>query len=82
METDNIIPEKNVNSLSLLDEARTLVVRLEEANKKTRELIEYQEQLASRNKLGGRSEAGVMPIQPPIITDIQRAKALMEGRFI
>ena len=43
---------------SLIEEAQKAAARLEEANRKTEELVKRQESIEARRLLGGQSEAG------------------------
>ena len=47
----------------LIEQANSAAERLERANEKTEELVRRQEELAAREVLGGRSEAGNRPVK-------------------
>jgi len=49
---------------SIIDRADNIAKRLEEANKKSEELISKQEAIAARMMLGGKAEAGIQPKTP------------------
>jgi len=74
--------EEGVNPSSMIERAEAVAKRMEEANLRAEELLKKNTEIYTRTVLGGRSEAGTAPTPTPVITDIQRAKALMEGKFI
>jgi len=52
---------ENEKKQTNLEKAEELAARIEEANKKTEELLERQEKLSAERMLGGRTEAGSAP---------------------
>lgn len=51
--------EEQKQEISPLDRAESIVRRLEDANRRSEELIKKQEEIAARAMLGGRSESAV-----------------------
>lgn len=66
---------------SVLEQARESVKRLEEANKKTEELLDRQEQLAAKELLGGRAEGGIAPIPKKELTSEEYAQQVLAGKI-
>lgn len=83
-----MVEEIKVNSgteeaqpVNMLDRADALARRIEEANKKTEELIARQEAIAARQMLAGRAEAGSIPAQPKELNPVEYANAVREGKL-
>lgn len=68
-------PEAN----ALIDGTNAAAERLEAANKKQEELLDRQEANYSKMKLGGRAEAGTVPVAPKELSDTEYAEALQRG---
>ena len=70
---------------SLYERTNNATERLEKANAKTEELLNRQEQLYEKQKLGGRAEAGSPPPAEKVETDKEyRAridKEISEGKY-
>lgn len=73
--------EKTDSITSLFDKTNEAVTRQEAANKKTEELLNRQEELYAKQKLGGRSMAGEQkaPEKPKEETPKEYAKRVMAG---
>ena len=56
-----------------------MVDRLEKANAEAKEILKRNEDLAARNLLGGKTDAGIQPPKPVEITPQEYAKALQKG---
>ena len=56
------VKEEKEQKPTLIDDADKAAERLEKANKEFSELLKRQEQLAAREKLGGRTSAGFTPV--------------------
>jgi len=65
---------------SLYDKTEAVVTRLEEANKKTEELLARQETLHANQRLAGTTGGNVEPQEPPKLTDEEYADKLMKGQ--
>lgn len=66
----------------LIDKANQAAERLEAANKKTEELIRRQEQLAAKQMLAGRSEAGqTQPQKTPEEMAEQKARETLANYY-
>ncbi len=63
----------------VIDNANEAAERLEAANKKQEELINKQEELDAKRRLGGGSEAGQQPVPEKKLTDIEYCEALQRG---
>ena len=64
---------------TLLDKADAVSKKLEEANIKTEELLKRREELAAKEMLGGRADAGEKPPEKKKLTDTEYAEALQRG---
>lgn len=68
--------DKEVN---LVDKADAVAKRIEEANKVAAELLRRQEEIAARNILGGRSEAGKAEEKKKEVDPREYAKNALKG---
>ena len=57
-----------------------MVDRLEKANVEAKEILARQEELAARNLLGGKSDAGEQPQKPTEESPVDYAKKALEGK--
>lgn len=64
---------------SLFDKTNAATDRLEAANKEKKELLEREETLYAKKKLGGQSEGEEKPEPPKKLTDTEYAEALQRG---
>jgi len=71
---ENIVDGDKPATGSIIDRADTIAKRLEEANKKTEELLGRQEAVAARMMLAGRADAG-MPMKTPQQEALEKAQA-------
>ena len=58
-----------------------MVERLEKANAESRAILEQNKELAARNLLGGRTDAGIQHEKPKEETPQEYAKRIMSGKF-
>lgn len=56
-----------------------MVDRLEKANAEAKEILARQEEIAARNLLGGKTDAGVQPVKPKEETAQEYAKRVMSN---
>jgi hypothetical protein len=71
--------DETPQELSLIDKAEAVAKRIEEANKKSAELLERHEQALAKQLLGGRSEAGyIAPVVDPIKAEKDRINKILE----
>lgn len=73
--------EKEGSNLNPLDKAELLAKRIEDANRKSEELLREQQELATRMILGGRSTGYVAPEPKKELTPLEIAKGLQNGTF-
>jgi len=64
---------------TLFEKTDAATKRLEEANAKTEELLNRQEELYMKQKLGGGSEAGQNPVKPKEETDEEYTERFSKG---
>jgi len=74
--------EEEESSSDMVDKANLAALRLEEANKKKEELLNREEQLIIKAKLGGKSDAGSVPEDKKEETPAEYAKRVMAGGVI
>jgi hypothetical protein len=70
-------PEEKEEYLPKLPE---MVDRLEKANKEAREILARNEELAARNLLGGKTDAGIQPPTPKEETSQEYAARISKGQ--
>jgi hypothetical protein len=58
----------------------SLVERMEKANAEHKDLLKRQEELAARNLLGGKTDAGIQPIPPLAETPKEYADRILKGK--
>ena len=63
----------------IIDKANEAAERMEKATAKMDEALTRQEQIIAFNKLGGTTEAGLMPDTPKVLSDTEYAEALQRG---
>lgn len=73
--------KKEEERKTFLSEAQELATRNEKAVQDMRSLVERNEELAARNLLGGKSDAGIQPTAPVEETAKDYAKRISEGRL-
>lgn len=56
-----------------------MVERLEKANAEAKAILERNEELAARGLLGGKSDAGVQPVEPKEETPKEYKDRIMRG---
>ena len=66
-------------SRGLIDDANSAAERLEAANKKQEELITRQEEIAAKQLLAGKTEAGLAPVKEEPISDKEFSDKVMSG---
>jgi len=66
---------------SVLESAAAIAQRIEDANKRTEELLKKQEELIAREKLGGRTVGFVPQEKPREDTPQEYAAKLMRGEI-
>jgi len=66
---------------SIIDRADAVAKRIEEANKKTEELIGRQEAVAAKMMLAGRAEAGSASPKPVELTPQEYAEKVKKGEI-
>lgn len=59
-EIKEALPSPTLESLTMIEKADAAAKRMEEANKKTEELLVRQEAIAARMMLSGRADAGMV----------------------
>ena len=64
--------EKKLTKKEELEEREKLIAKEEELQKR-------EEELTAKRALGGRSEAGMEPVKPKVLTDTEYAEALERG---
>jgi hypothetical protein len=67
--------EEKGPELTLIEKAEIAAKRIEEANKKTEELLRRQEEIATKALLGGKSDAGQAPPPPKTPQEIAKDEA-------
>lgn len=73
--------EQPTKELSLIERADLLAARLEKANVQSQELLKKQEEMLSRELLGGKSEAGKQEEKKPEIDPREYAKRALQGQL-
>lgn len=73
---------EEIKKTSLIDNAVAAAERLEKANAELKLLLQKQEELAAKQLLGGRSEAGVRPQQDPVVEEKKMLNELFKGTGI
>ena len=73
---------EEVKEEDAFEKAEKLAASLAEHNKKAEELIAKQQAAATRNILGGRSEAGKAPEAKKQISNKEYAEAAMKGKIL
>lgn len=63
----------------VVEQTNAAAERIEEANKKSEELLERAEELKAHQMLSGDAEAGSEPEKPKRLTDTEYAEALERG---
>ena len=58
-----------------------MVERMEKANAEAKEILARNEELAARNLLGGKSDAGIQPAAPIVETPQDYIKKIMKGEI-
>ena len=82
MEENEETKEENIEgNKKPLSEFVQMVERMEKANKEAKEILAKNEELAARNLLGGKSDAGVQKPQPVEETPQEYVKRLSSGRL-
>ena len=71
--------ETSEKPVSLYDKTEAIVVRQEEANKKTEEILTRQETLHANQRLAGTTGGAVEPVAPVKLTDVEYANKLLKG---
>ena len=66
---------------SSLPRLSEMVERMEKANIEAKEILSRQEELAARNLLGGKSDAGIQPVAPKEETPQEYAKRISLGQL-
>ena len=70
--------EGKKETTTLIDDANLAAKRLEDANKIKGELLNREEQLMAKQRLGGNSNAGETP-KPAVETDVEYTERIMRG---
>jgi hypothetical protein len=73
--------KEETQNIGLIDKADAAATRLETALKWQEELTARQEKLLAEQRLGGRSEAGLLPIVKKELTPQEYAKEVLAGRI-
>lgn len=84
IETDKkgeLAGKQEVSPLNALDRAEAIASRMEAANQRAEELLKANTEIATRNILGGRSEAGQPQALPAEITPKEYAQKALRGDF-
>ncbi len=83
MEDEKEKPEvhKKEERHDFLKRAEELATRNEKAVEEMRLLVERNEELAARNLLGGKSDAGIQPAAPKEETPAEYAKRIASGKI-
>lgn len=71
--------KKAEEKFGFLDKAEEIAKRNEAAVEAMSKLVQRNEELAARNLLGGKTDAGVQP-QPVVETPAEYAKRIMGGK--
>jgi hypothetical protein len=71
---------KKEERYDFLKRAEELATRNENAVEEMRKLVDRNEELAARNLLGGRSDAGIQPVQPKEETAAEYTKRILSGK--
>ena len=77
MENENKEEHKDESVPKLIE----MVDRLEKANAEAKEILARQEEIAARNLLGGKTDAGVQPVKPKEESAQEYAKRVMTGNL-
>lgn len=74
-------PEIIKPDFPLLSKAEETAKRIEEANLKFEENLRRQEEILSRQILGGKSMAGSVPVEEKPISDLEYSKRFLKGEI-
>lgn len=77
----SIIPEQKTNWSEVLTKGEEIAKRIETANIESSKILAQQQELAARNLLGGKSDAGIQPEKPIEETPREYAKRIMGGKI-
>lgn len=81
MEEQKEQPKQEESTTTLIETARKVAERIEQANKRTEELLKRQEEIEARKIISGRSSAGTT-IAPPIDPQVEvknRVNEMLKG---
>lgn len=78
---EEIKPEAEVKADDMISRAADAAKRLEEANIATEELVRRQEELAARNLLGGKSQAGETKEEEKELSPREYADKIFKGEI-
>ena len=78
-ETPKPEEKKESDTSQVLTKAEELAKRIEDGNAKTEELVKRQEEIAAKNILGGKSDAGEQATPEKEETPQEYAKRIMGG---
>lgn len=82
-EPETPVETKNVRSepetTPVIDNANTAAERMEAANKERKELLDREEAIMAKRRLGGTSEAGGQQAKKEPETDVEYAEKIMAG---
>jgi predicted phage gp36 major capsid-like protein len=79
---EEVKEEPSTDFSEFLKETRELKQGIEKANEDSREILKEQQELAARNLLGGKSDAGEQPEpEKQEITPTDYAKQALQGKF-
>ncbi len=79
-ERENVTENSN-QSKNLFDKTNEATERLEKANAKTEELLNRQEELYAKQKLGGQTEAAIETPKPKELSDLEYSKKALKGEL-
>jgi len=65
----------------MLDEAKRIVAEMRAANMEKKALLDREERLRAEQLLGGRSEAGSVPLLTKEVTPLEYAKKVIRGEL-
>ena len=78
-EEEKTEPVEDISSTEAIDKANLVLLRKEEANKKEEELLDRRERLLVQEKLGGKSEAGIIKEKPKEESDKEYAERILKS---
>ena len=81
MEGEKTDEKKPEAKKDILAEAREVAERNEKAVEEMHALVARNEELAARNILGGKSDAGIQPHEPKDLTPKEYKDAVMSGKI-